>query len=534
MLDFNRLSETPNWLVEKLISPRPATTNASRRSFMSKGQRNNDLTSLAGFLRNKGLSEEEIFETLQGVNLTRPDPVSIDEVAAVARSVARYQPGGAKGDMYDVPLSRRVAEAISDCCRYVPQSGWKVYDGCSWVQDVNGVLAKEQIKRQCEALSKEATASGDPDRTRVAPAFLSNAKINAIMALVPSDPSVRADIADFDNRSGVLNVLNGTLDLSTGELMPHEPANLLTRLANVEYDPSAVCPYFDSVLDEALPPAHQAFLLRYLGYALLGDPKEQMFAILHGAGANGKSTLINAVSHLLGTYTANVEPATLIKQKGDRIRTDIARLRGVHLAVTSELAMGEILDAPLVKRFTGRDMITARVLYGAEFEFRPRFSLVMTTNALPVIDGGDRALARRLILLSFGNVVPEDRRDSTLGHKLESEASGILNRLLQGLREYRESGLKVPDDIKAAVGEYVDSSDMLRSFLKDATEQMTGETVGANALRIQYQTWCSCNGIRPLSGPLFKQELVKKGFVTKRLKSGNVWMDLRLRRPNFH
>ena len=174
------------------------------------------------------------------------------------------------------------------------------------------------------------------------------------------------------------------------------------------------------------------------------------------------------------------------------------------------------------------------MLYGAEFEFKPKFALVMATNALPVIDGGDAALARRLILLPFASVVPEHRRDPALGRKLEGEASGILNRLLQGLREYREIGRAVPQDLKAALAAFVASSDMLSSFLEVATERVEGKAVGARELYRSYRSWCESSGIRSLSEPQFRQELLKKDYRTKRLNTGNAWSDLQLRRAHFY
>ena len=169
-------------------------------------------------------------------------------------------------------------------------------------------------------------------------------------------------------------------------MKPHEANDLLTKMANVDFDPTAECPNFKKVLAQSLPFEHRAFMLRYLGYSLMGEPREQIFAIPYGVGANGKSTLINAVQHALGDYAANVEPTTLMKQKSEKVRSDVERLQGVRLAITSELGMGEILDAPLIKRFTGGDKITARALYKSEIEYTAKFSLVMTTNSLPVIN----------------------------------------------------------------------------------------------------------------------------------------------------
>lgn len=529
------LPETPSWLIKLLVKPKSiaANRNEAPSQFMAAGRRNNDLTSLAGFYRRQGLDADSIFVKLMAANSTAVEPVGEHEVRGVANSVARnYQPD-LRGEFHDLPLSRIIAGMISHVCRYVPDFGWRVYNDRCWVDDKSGVRAKEHIKAQIETLVASFKANRDPDAVGEIRKYLSNNKVSALMALVTSDPEIRADIEDFDQAGGLLNLRNGTLSLSTGQLKPHAAGDMLTKVANVDFEPDADCPKFKQVLSQSLPEEHVKFLLRYLGYALLGTPVEQVFAILFGAGANGKSTLINAVSNLLGRYSANVEPASLLKQKNERIRTDIARLQGVHLAVTSELATGEVLDAALVKRFTGEDKITARSLYSSEIEYIPKFALVMITNALPVIDGADAALARRLILLPFNNVVQESDRDSSLSRHLAEESAGILNLLLMGLQDYRENGLAVPDAIKSEVARYARSSDMLASFLTEATDDDAAGGVAAAALYQRYTLWCGMNGLRSLSMPQFKREIIKKGYSHKRTNSSNTWEGLRLRRPHF-
>lgn len=529
------LPETPSWLIKLLGKPKTtaANSNEAPNQFMATGRRNNDLASLAGFYRRQGLDADSIFIKLMAANSTADEPVSEHEVRGVANSVARNYEPNLRGEFHDLPMSRVIAGMISDVCRYLPDHGWRVYNGRCWIDDKSGVRAKEHIKTQIEKLVASFKANGDPDAVREIRKYLSNNKVSALTALVTSDPEIRADVEDFDRTDDLLNVRNGTLILSTGHLKPHVASDMLTKVANVDFEPGADCPKFRHVLSQSLPTDHAKFLLRYLGYALLGAPVEQVFAILFGAGANGKSTLMNAVSNLLGSYSANVEPASLLKQKNEKIRTDIARLQGVHMAVTSELATGEVLDAALVKRFTGEDKITARSLYSSEIEFVPKFALVMITNALPVIDGADSALARRLILLPFNNVVPESDRDSSLSYHLAAESPGILNLLLMGLHDYRNNGLAVPEDIKVEVARYARSSDMLASFLAEATDDDAAGGVAAAALYQRYTQWCGMNGLRSLSMPQFKREITKKGYSQKRTKSGYTWPGLRLRRPHI-
>jgi putative DNA primase/helicase len=404
------------------------------------------------------------------------------------------------------------------------------WTGTKWRSDTKGARSREFVKQALEALSEGVKASGDPDQIRKAPSLLSAARVKAITTLIETDPCIIADFADFDVGENLVNLANGTLDLQSSVLRPHDPDDLLSKVANVAFDPDAQCPHFDNLLQTTLPKDHQAFVLRLFGYALLGQPIDQVLAIFVGRGANGKSTLLNAVAHTLGDYSTNVEPSSFIKQKSGHIRNDLVRLKGARLVSTSELATGEILDAALVKRFTGGDPITARALYKEHIEFKAEFVVFMTTNSLPVIDGGDAALARRLILIPFNIVLPEAERDNSLAGKLRGETAGILNRVLEGLSDYRRNGLAVPPDLKAAAAEYCSSSDMLATFIADDIVLDDKATLGAQAFYTSYHGWCLQTSIRPLSHPQFRQEMIKTlGISPKKTKLGSIWPGIRRR-----
>ncbi len=350
--------------------------------------------------------------------------------------------------------------------------------------------------------------------------------------MAASDDLLRTSFERFDAKTNLFNLQNGTLDLETRSFRSHDAGDLITKIAKASFDPEAGCPEFDKLLNDSLPKEHQDFVLRLFGYTLLGNPQEQVFILFYGPGANGKSTLVNAVTHAIGDYAANVEPSTFIKQKNPGIRNDLARLKGARMVATSKLATGEILDAPLVKRITGGDPITARYLHKEHFEFDPEFVMFMTTNALPVINGADGAMGRRITLVPFDRVIPEERRDPALPKKLMAEASGILNRLLEGLEDYLENGLAIPDDLKAAAARYVQSADMIYSFIEDECVVTPEGKVGSKALHLEYSVWCRQNGLKPISQPQFKSELMKKpSITTARTKAGWVWSGVSLRRP---
>ena len=184
--------------------------------------------------------------------------------------------------------------------------------------------------------------------------------------------------------------------------------------------------------------------------------------------------------------------------------------------------------------FTGGDIITARALYKEYFEFQPAFVVFMTTNALPVIDGADAALGRRVVLVPFRNVIGEEDRDKGLPAKLRAEASGIFNRLLQGLADYRRVGLAIPEDLKAEAADYTETSDMIAAFLVAEYDTAPGENVGARLLYMTYQQWCGENGLRPMSQPQFRPEMIKKlGYAPKKTNAGAIWPGLRGRKPTI-
>ncbi|MFG6599096.1 MULTISPECIES: phage/plasmid primase, P4 family [unclassified Sulfitobacter] len=530
------MPKAPAGLIAKLTGSRviSANLNTPPRKFLSEGSRNNDLARIAGFLRGQnGLDGEQLAVALSSLNALGQAPLPEDEIASIANSISNY-PAGIRVEYDDGPLAKRLAPEIAKTSCRTPATGWLRFDGKRWTNDFEGAHAKEQIKDRLEEFYQEAVSSGDLEIIKLARHLRSASKIKKVFDLVSTDPKVSRGFRDFDRQEDEINLANGTLCLSDFSLRPHSPADCITRLADVEYDPGATCPEFDRFLSATLPDELRDFILRLFGYTLLGNPKEQVFTIFHGPGSNGKSTLVDIIASVLGDYSTNVEPSSFIKQKSAGVRDDLARLKGTRMVATSELATGEILDVALVKRMTGGDVITARALYKEHFEFRPQFVIFMTTNALPVIDGGDKALARRLIMVPFTNIISARQRDPNLPAKIRSEKSGILNRLIEGLISYRKAGLVIPKEVTDEVDRYVASSDLIRAFLEDQCRLAENEKTPAFQLYNAYQGWCISNGTKPLSQPIFKQEITKRTkIVQRRTNKGLEWPGVGMRPPQL-
>ena len=85
--------------------------------------------------------------------------------------------------------------------------------------------------------------------------------------------------------------------------------------------------------------------------------------MLLGGGANGKSTLVNLLTDLLGDYAANTAASTLMASNSNQYGDDLIRLAGARLITSSETEHGQRFAEAKIKSFTGGDKVTGRPLY---------------------------------------------------------------------------------------------------------------------------------------------------------------------------
>ncbi|MEN6306024.1 MAG: phage/plasmid primase, P4 family [Armatimonadia bacterium] len=414
-----------------------------------------------------------------------------------------------------------------------------------------------------DAISKgrkahQAVADRRARRRRFAVSSGNSGKISGM--LNESVAYVTKPIDDLDKEPLALNVANGTLRFGLIEeedpdcpdpdvrrmkqvaqvrLDPHRREDLLTKLADVEYLPEAKAPVFEGFVGDVLPnSAVQRFVQRYLGYCLTALTREQVFAIFHGEGRNGKSTLVDVVARILGDYSTSVPISTLVNDnrsgKGSEATPDLARLPGARFVRTAEPREGLSFDESLIKGLTSGEPLPVRRLNQDFNDIYPTFKLAISVNRKPTIRGNDDGIWRRVLLVPFDVQIPVDKIDKQLSEKLWAERSGILNWLIAGLREYLEmGGLHPPEEVRAATQEYREESDMIGSFVRAALEITRSEydQVEAGRLYSVFVAYCKRQGITPLSGTTFNRRLPKAasqfGF-TKQKSSISVYCGLRV------
>lgn len=526
------ISPCPQSIIDELQKPK--SWHRKPRPSFRPGSRNQAVASFAGLLKYHGASPKAIAAEVMSVNDNSEAPLGEDEALSTIESISRYPQNN---NFTEVAVSSGFAEAYQGHVAMAPAYGWLTHDGIRWKPDSDGLNVQELVKEFCVNLAATVTIASDElssDQSKAAKksvrALQTRPKISNIAKLAMSDPRIKVSNEDFDRNSNLFNCENGTLDLQGQHFKKHDPSDLITKVAKVSFDPNAESPVFDKFLNDILSEEHQSFFMRLMGMTLLGNPTEQVFVIVHGSGKNGKTTLTNICMSILGEYAVTVEPSTLLMHKNQGIRNDLARLVGKRMAATTETPQGGILDAAIVKRISGNDTIAARHLYKEHFEFQPKFVTYMITNHLPVINGADIALARRLITLKFQNTIPEAKTDPQLGLKLEQERSGVFNRILKGLKDYQKNGLKVPPDILAATEAYVLQSNIMQDFCDECLALEPKNKLRASELSQHYRFWMSCNGYKPLSNSQFRSEFERTIDIEQmRDAKGKFWPGLVLK-----
>ena len=415
----------------------------------------------------------------------------------------------------DLGNARLFADCFGDELRYVTEwKQWLVWDGRRW-----GKGEPHQANRRVVDLVQDRMpAVADTLDHALAEAYRDHArrsqscgKMNAILDVASNLPPFTISATLLDTDPWVLNCLNGTLDLKTGELHHAKPDDLNTKLAPVEYEPGSECPTWLRFLGEifAGPDGQpRQDLIRYVqkaaGYSATGATSEQCFFIAYGHGRNGKSTLLETLQKVLGLgqYALVAQQSVMMKRGSDKNSDDVADLAGVRLAVCSETTFGEAIDEAKVKQITGSSHLCAMRKYQNAFQFTATHTLWLDCNHKPYLTSSDTGMKRRVHLIPFDVEVPEDQVDHGLADKLAGEASGILNWLVEGVRLWQAEGLDKPDCVKQATEAYMSESDLLGMFIEDCIQDLghpnSQYVLPSREIYEWYQDWAEVQGIRRL------------------------------------
>jgi len=441
-----------------------------------------------------------------------------------------YEPDRTDVLAWPIPLllthtgnAARFAAKYGDRVRFTVGRGWLAWDGKRWAEDVNEGAVTAYMQQIARDWFDQAGREDNED-TRKAIARHASRSLNRdglvnSLAQATKVDGILARDDDFDADPFILNAQNGIVDLRTGELRPHDPAAMCSRVAGVDYDPTAKAPRWEQFLREIFAGNDDLvqFVRRWGGYCLTGDTREQRYLIAWGDGANGKSTLFDALRHVMGDYAVDISTAALAaKREASNLNSDIARLPGARLAVAPEWDEDLRADEVMLKSLTGQDVISVRTLYQKPFDFRPRCKIVIHGNHKPGLRGSDGGTWRRPLLVPFTEVFTGSRRDDRLADTLKAEAPGILADLVRGCREWQREGLAVPQCVQTATEQYREDSNDVLQFIAAQCVQHPHARATVGKLHAEYSRW----GGAIRTAKRFGMALREAGFETERTKHG--------------
>jgi putative DNA primase/helicase len=412
---------------------------------------------------------------------------------------------------------------------------WYIWAGHYYTADATGIMRRlvpgqlaAQYLFHASVITREAETEGCDSKRGLADKLIKRAKqlrrlnrIKSILEMAQSWLGITG--SEWDARPELLAVKNGVVELSTGTLRAGHPNDRLRTVAPVEWqglDASAqrweqfICEIFggDSELAN--------FTRRLLGCGVYGRVIEHKLPIFYGAGRNGKDTLLETIAAVLGKCAGAVSQDILIstqKARGGSATPHLCDLQGKRLAWVAEPDEGVRLSVGQAKYLTGGGSITARPLYGKQFEFDPSHLLLLITNHRPHAPADDEALWERLLLIPFtqkfiANPSAENEHpvDLHLKARLRSEAPGVLAWLVRGYMEWKRDGLNPPATVREATEKYQREEDTLADFLQECCIEKIGAEVRASNFYSAYKSWAESNSLKAMGSKTFGQKMTKR------------------------
>ncbi|MGC9193992.1 MAG: phage/plasmid primase, P4 family [Syntrophobacteraceae bacterium] len=528
---------------------------------VGKGERDDKLYRYACSLRAKNIGriEAELLVRTAAANCSPPFPEreameklrqawKHDAGSSRVESMATEQAPEATTDKQEPPRERgKALTDIGNGERFAtvqrgkaifchPWGEWFIWDGSRWKLDNCGAVM-QLGKKTVRGIYQEARDCTD-DSLREATAKWaikceSRAKLEAMIAMGKSEPGIPVAPEDLDRDDWLLNCQNGTVDLRSGSIIPHNPEHKITKIVNTFFNPIAECPTWLKFLDEVLDGNQETidFLRRAAGYSLTGDNSEHCLFMLYGTGRNGKSTFLDTLKLIWGDYARQSEISTFLEKKNEGVREDVADLRGSRMVIAMESDKGHRLAENIIKEMTGGGTMSARFLYGKRFEFEPRFKIWFAVNHKPIIRGTDEGIWSRIRLVPFTVYIPPEKRDKRLKDKLIQELPGILNWAISGCKEWRENlGLGNSEKVCAATEAYKGEMDTIGAFLREVCMEGDGMEIPKAVLYQAYTTWCEQGGDTPISKKQFGTCMIERPGVTDgRTNSMRIWRGVDIR-----
>jgi P4 family phage/plasmid primase-like protien len=459
---------------------------------------------------------DEMAAVSQGVMLATSNVISITTKSAISQignlalaptvdMLAASQERIALAAFTDTGNAENLQYALTGRFIFVPGIGWHSWDGGVWVIDQK--LAVQELAKT-KFVDMLNSAPDDAAR-KWAHSSLSQGKIKAALALAASLPMLLVDPADLDNSPFELNTKSGIVDLRTAEMRDPNPSVDFHTMRTGMVPARMPTPKWDAFLKWALEDDLViAYIKRLFGAAAVGKLLYHHFPIFLGGGANGKTTLLDIISGCLGMYASQMPSRFLVESRGNEHPTEIAQLRGVRLAVSSEVPPSARFNEDLVKQLTGETRLRARYIGKDYFEFENIATHILVANHLPTVPVGGRGFWRRVRKVDFNNSMPIEKQNPHLVFDiLSEEGPGVMQWIIDGAVDMLANGMQEPQGVLDATTEYQLEEDAMARFISEGLLQVDNMNISVDIVYDRYKTWALRQGLHPLIAQKFKREI---------------------------
>jgi P4 family phage/plasmid primase-like protien len=443
----------------------------------------------------------------------------------------------------DVGNAMRLANLCGQDIIYCRQSDeYYVWDGTRWVRDLNNVHMLRLAKAVTEEMFREAESLDDDAKKALRSHALKSQSVPRLAGMVNlAKIHVRnTNRGDFDKDPWLFNCATGTIDLRTGKCGSHDRKDLISKLAPVKYDPAADCPLWRKCLSEWMLGDGEkvGYLQRQAGYTLTGCTNEEVMPIFWGAGRNGKTKFYVTIYTLMGDgeYAKAANFDSFVVKKGDEgMPNDIAGWCGMRLIVAAEGEHSKRLAEAKLKLCIGRDPVVGEFKYQEEFTYVPTYKVWLVTNPKPRIVGTTEAIWDKIHFVAWKRYFRPEERDPELQEKLNAEASGILNWMIEGCLRWQRDGLSLPVSMREDTEAYRHEQDVVGRFIDE--EGLPGEefTTPKKFTYECFKEWAEDAGEHYIMTLVEFNEKMLSKFAEGRSKSGRFWRGFKLKKhePDF-
>lgn len=308
---------------------------------------------------------------------------------------------------------------------------------------------------------------------------------------------------------------NGLFNVERNELLDFSPEQTVTNLIPWEYNPGAICPLVDDVLDRLScgDPEIRALLEEVGGMCLYRDNTigGGKAVILIGEKSNGKSTFIFMLQSMLGdSNVSNLD----FKDLDSKFST--VMLFGKLANLGDDISDSYKEDVATFKKIVTGEPVKAEEKGKPPFNFRPYVKLIFSANNIPRMNDSTGAALRRLLIIPLNAHFNEadSGYDPQIRYKLaETEAVQYFIRLsIQGLQRVLErKKFTIPSKVQQEKEAYEKENNPVLSFIEGCRND-SGEIEGiynepTKEVFKRYEVFCAENGFRPMSNLTFSKRI---------------------------